>query len=503
MEDAHYVDCPPSPVSLIESLRDVGYSMETAVSDTIDNSITAQARRIWIRFSWNFDDPWVAIVDDGCGMSADQLIEAMRFGSKNPRDTRPVHDLGRFGLGMKTAALSQCRHLTVLSKKARQVAGCEWDLEKISGNNNDQWRLGVLHTNRMEQYSPLSQLYNEYLGEVPSGTIVLWQRMDRIMGQSPAEARERLFDSVMADVRRHLELVFHRYLSPEPGMKKVTVSMNGSELEAFNPFNPKSEATQELDEQRFTLSGEEIAVQPYVLPHHNKVSGPEYERYAMEGGYLQNQGLYIYRNKRLIIKGTWFRLIRKMELNKLIRIRVDIPNTLDHLWKIDVKKSSASPPEAVRAELKQILGAIEIKGRRVYEQRGQRLSAAAKYPVWNRRAAGGSISYEVNREHPMLQQLLRVTPPEQQGLLQNMICLLESKFPVEMFFNDIANKPEQVQNPEFDAARLEGVFDAFVAFWRQIGLSESEIRSTLLSTEPFASNKELAEALLTQRGAVP
>lgn len=70
MEDVRYVNCPPSPLSLIEALRDVGYSMETAVADTIDNSITAGAHRIWIRFSWNFDDPWVAIIDDWSGMLA-------------------------------------------------------------------------------------------------------------------------------------------------------------------------------------------------------------------------------------------------------------------------------------------------------------------------------------------------------------------------------------------------------------------------------------------------
>jgi len=121
-------DLRPDPASLIESMRDIGYSMETAVADLIDNSITAGASNIDIRFSWNDGDPWLAIVDDGYGMDSDELTNAMRLGSKNPLEERDKEDLGRYGLGLKTASFSQCRKLTVISKVGESIEGREWNL---------------------------------------------------------------------------------------------------------------------------------------------------------------------------------------------------------------------------------------------------------------------------------------------------------------------------------------------------------------------------------------
>ncbi len=163
MENDRYLSLAPSPLPLIESLRDIGYSMETAIADIIDNSITAKATNVWIRFSWNFDNPWIAIIDDGYGMTENVLIEAMRFGSKNPRDDRPEDDLGRFGLGMKTASFSQCRHLTVLSKQNRHLSCCDWNLDKIASdyrqNENNEW-LSVYRENNIQDLELLNMLYH-------------------------------------------------------------------------------------------------------------------------------------------------------------------------------------------------------------------------------------------------------------------------------------------------------------------------------------------------------
>jgi hypothetical protein len=355
---------------------------------------------------------------------------------------------------MKTASFSQCRHLTVLSKKNRLISCCDWNLDKIAtdyhDNKTNEWRLGLINPDDIPKHETLHALHQEYLEEINSGTIVMWERIDRIESQNTSMAREKLFNSLLDDARKHLELVFHRFLSPDPGKKRVAIVMNEDELEAFNPFNPNRLATQDLDEHRFSLDGEVILVQPYILPHLNKVSRSEYEKYAGEGDYLQNQGFYIYRNRRLIIKGTWFRLIKKSYLNQLIRIRVDIPNTLDHLWRIDVKKSNATLPESVRKELRQIIGKIEIKGKKVFEQKGQKLPAKVKMPVWNRRAAGGSIIYEINRGYPLIEQLFESISLEQKELLKDLIAVCESNFPADMFFNDFASNPEQIERPEFD-----------------------------------------------------
>lgn len=498
MTKESFINLSPSPASLIASLRDIGYSMETAIADVIDNSITAKASHINIRFAWNSGDPWIGIIDDGRGMTDGELIEAMRFGSMNPSEKRLIDDLGRFGLGMKTASFSQCRHLTVLSKKDIHVSACEWDLEKIAEDEEGRWLLGIIH--EIEQRDTLSSLYNENLLEHETGTIVLWERFDRISDQLSNKHKEKYFNSLIDDVRKHLGLVFHRFISPEPGRKRITISINGDDVEAFNPFNPKNLATQELTEQRFFLDGEKIIVQPYVLPHHNKTSRQEYDQYAGEGGYLHNQGFYIYRNKRLIIKGTWFRLIKKEELNKLIRIKIDIPNTLDHLWKLDVKKSSASPPESIKKELRQVIERIEVAGRKVYKQRGSKLSSTVTTPVWNRKAIGGNIIYEINRGYPLLTRLLDRSSPEQSELIKDLISVFESSFPVDMFFNDVASRPETVERPEFPENHFEKLFDTFVSFWESTGSSTLEIASNFLSTEPFVSQRDLTEAMLKQKG---
>lgn len=497
---SNYIDLAPSPASLVESLRNIGYSIETAVADVIDNSITAGAAQINIRFAWNSGNPWLAIIDDGSGMTKDELIEAMRFGSMNPLEVRTTDDLGRFGLGMKTASFSQCRHLSVVSKKDKQLSCCEWDLDKLTQTDKAGWKLGIIDLTVHHERRILDSVLNEFLANFEHGTIVFWEDIDRVKEHVFLEKQESHFNALIDDIRKHLELVFHRFLSPDPGRKKVTISMNGDDLTAFNPFNPRNLATQELAEQKIVFDGETIIVQPYVLPHNNKVSRQEYDQYSGEGGYLHNQGFYVYRNRRLIIKGTWFRLIKKEELNKLIRVRVDIPNSLDHLWKIDVKKSHASPPETIKNELRQVISKIEVSGRKVYRQRGQKLSTKIKTPVWNRVASGGTISYQINREHLLVKELLDTVHPQQKALVENLIAMFESSFPVDMFFNDIASNPEQMENPRLDVKDLEMLLDIFIQSWVSTGIPKSELSEKLLTTDPFASNQDITRVFLKQRG---
>ena len=493
-------ELPPSPLSLIESLRNLGYSMQTAVADIIDNSISADADEITIDFSWNAGNPWLAITDNGHGMLKEELIGAMRFGSQSPLASRSADDMGRFGLGLKTASLSQCRHLTIMSKKNGQVSCCEWDVDRISQLDNDVWSLSIPDLDEVGQRLVLGSLYQQSLASMDSGTIVLWENIDRISEQGMVERDDSYFNAQIDDTRKHLELVFHRFLSPEDvGKSKVRMMMNRDELAAFNPFNPRNIATQELEKQQFVLNGATIVVQPYVLPHHNKVSKQVYDEYAGEGGYLHNQGFYVYRNKRLIIKGTWFRLMKKEELNKLLRVRVDITNSLDHLWRIDVRKSHASPPEVIRNELRQIIGRIEVSGRRVYRQRGQRLASAVGNPVWNRIAVAGTVSYQLNREHPLLKDLFGNLPPETRTFFENIISMIESSIPVDMFYHDIANHPESLEQPSLREEDLAMLLDIFLESWGASKQQTNEVVRNLLATDPFASNRDMTVKILKNR----
>jgi hypothetical protein len=489
--DNKFLNIQPSPLALVQSLRDIGYSMESAVADIIDNSITAGADNIHVRFAWNEGTPWIAVIDDGCGMSPAELTDAMRLGSKNPQEEREANDLGRFGLGLKTAAFSQCRQLTLISQKDGMTACREWDLDLIEENPDDGWRLRVVEFSNLQQDKIIAGLLPALQVE---GTIVLLRKLDRYDGL------EKKLNSLIEHTRAHIELVFHRFLSPRRGKKRINILLNNDTLTAFNPFNPTHPATQELPVQSIHVEGQSVTVQPYVLPHYNKISRSEYEKYSGTGGYLQNQGFYVYRNRRLIISGTWFRLIKKEELTKLLRVQVDLPNSLDYLWKIDVKKSHASPPEAIRNELKLIIDRIAGAGKRVYRQRGKKLANTVKVPGWTRKAAEGKIIYEINREHPLIGQIQNSLPAEKQQGFRDLIFMLESSFPAELFYSDVAKKPEALSKPEFNEKQFSSLLDIFITKIVNSGVPETELASRLASIDPFAAYPEEVEKLLKQRG---
>lgn len=125
------IDMPPFAPVLMESTRAMGYSLEAAVADIVDNSIAAKADTVKIQFSPYTAVPFVSILDNGCGMTKSEINDAMRYGSQSSLNERESSDLGRFGLGLKTASLSQCRCLTVISKQDRKVEARRWDLDEI------------------------------------------------------------------------------------------------------------------------------------------------------------------------------------------------------------------------------------------------------------------------------------------------------------------------------------------------------------------------------------
>jgi hypothetical protein len=484
----------------MESMRDIGYSLESAIADIIDNCITAQANNVDIRFSWNRGVPWIAIIDDGCGMDSKTLIKAMRFGSSHPKNIRRDDDLGRFGLGMKTASISQCCSLTVISKYNSKISGCNWDLDNIK-KNDCAWNLGVFEEVDLKKNPVIRQLFDEKLNIHASGTIVLWEQMDRIEydGETSNKGNQH-FASILAKTREHLELVFHRYISPSIGQRKVNIFMNNDKLDAFNPFNENNIATKELPEQVISLDGQKIIVQPFVLPHHSKIPKQEYLKYARSDGYLHNQGFYIYRNQRLIINGTWFRLIKKDELNKLIRVRIDIPNSLDHLWKIDVKKSSAFPPANIRNQLKNIIDKIEYEGKKVYHQRGHKHKSKVKDPFWIRKIVSSKVTYQINTEHPLIKYFINNLDKDKITDFNDILLMLQNYFPQDMFFADLASSPEQIQNRKTDNELFERALGLYIESWGGLECVTQEDASEWLLHEPFIYNKAMAQELFIKRG---
>jgi hypothetical protein len=426
---------PPSAASLTASLRDLGYSLETAVADLIDNSISADATDIQI-FCDMSRAPVLVITDNGHGMMEDEVIAAMRHGATDPRKERGPKDLGRFGLGLKTASFSQCRRLTVVSAAKNSHAGAEWSLAQIE--EDDDWFISVLEPDEIAE-----QPFFETLGE--TGTLVIWRDLDRLLEDETGQKRDEIVNEKLAVVERHLSLVFHRFLAGEvKGRRKLSIRINGHPIAAFDPFCRKNEATQMLSEEKVWIDDRPVVMQPYILPHHSRLSASEYDFYQDRSDFISNQGAYVYRNGRLMAWGDWFRLVPKGEATKLARVQIDFPNNLDEAWTIDIKKSRARPPHAVRERLGQIITKIAARSVTVHRGRGQRLFEESAAPFWERYADHGGIRYAVNIQHPLVVSLCTRLTAEDADTLRMVLDSIAASLPVEMIYSDYSTHPHEV-----------------------------------------------------------
>lgn len=435
MEDR--VVLPYAPV-LVESTRSIGYSFETAVADIIDNSISASATDIRICFM-SKEPQWLCIEDNGCGMAENELETAMRYGTYSPSNTRRKDDLGRFGLGLKTASLSQCRKLTVMSKCQGHIVAACWDLDHII--QTGEWSLRFWSDGEVKDLPGYL-----FLEAHESGTVVLWQKFDRLQQESANV--QQTFDEKIELTRKHISLVFHRFLNGDGMSNRISISFNGDPVTGVDPFLTRHPATQPMIEQLLRINGEEIRVKPYILPFASKLSAKDIQSIGGTNDLRQQQGFYIYRNRRLIIWGTWFRLIKQNELGKLARVRVDIPNSLDSIWEIDIKKSKASLPSFIKKNLADIVRSAVGRSERIYKYRGRNIQADDLIHIWNPMDERGVFQYKVNQEFPIFAMLKDHLDETGLSLLDSFIKLLENSFPyADMYYRmakDESGMSEQI-----------------------------------------------------------
>jgi hypothetical protein len=339
----------PSARRLIKSLRDMGYDFAAAVADLVDNSIEARATLVAIDIEFDGDDSWVRIADNGRGMTTAELREAMRYGSE--RDYKK-EDLGKFGLGLKTASMSQCKRLSVASRihpERADVAAFCWDLDHIEKTN--RWEILPL------ERSGLGPAIRRPLRDFP-GTVVLWQKLDRILGYKlpyGESARKRL-SAMCREVEQHLSMVFHRFLSGEVRGKKFKVLVNGNEVTPWDPFSRNEPRTKVLTPVPIRVEHEgvigDVKLEPFVLPHQNDFSSTEaFKRASGPSNWNQQQGFYIYRAGRLIQSGGWCRLRTLDEHTKLARVALSFSPSMDEAFKINVAKMRVQLPMQIREQV--------------------------------------------------------------------------------------------------------------------------------------------------------
>lgn len=358
----------PSAQRLMESLRDIGYDPPTAVADLVDNSIEAGATEVRVDFGFAGADSWVRIADNGRGMSSDEIDEALRYGT---RRSYSKNHLGRFGLGLKTASLGQCRCMTVVSRTKEKPGRLEirrWDLAYIG--EADSWDALKLDSAecRSESTAPLVDT---------SGVVVFWEKLDRILNYrdpSGGWAKES-FARLCKEIEEHLAMVFHRFLSGEAKRKlPLHIFINGNPVEPWDPFARSEPATQTMSSQNliFRHGGRSLTVKvsPYVLPSEFRFSSTQ-ARAVASGPKKWNhqQGFYIYRADRMIQSGGWNRLRTLDEHTKLARIAIDFSPCADAAFRINVAKRSVQMPDEIKNSLTAIASAVVRLASDAYRQR--------------------------------------------------------------------------------------------------------------------------------------
>jgi len=491
---------PPSAAALSESLRGVGYSVETALADLVDNSISAEARNVWISIGSVTGVARVAVVDDGSGMSREVVLQAMRPGSRSPLETRDAQDLGRFGLGLKTASFSHCRCLSVATREANSaVYSLRWDLDLVA--STDRWQL-------VEGLDPDLAQELDVIRRLPperGATLVMWSHVDQVP-QLTGTQRQRA--ELLSRIRGHLGMVFHRFLEE----KRLTIHLgldpdplaNGA-ITPWNPFVP--DRSHLLPGEMVRVGGIWCSFKGYVLPHRDRCTEQEWEEAAGPGGWVAQQGFYVYRNQRMLVDGDWLRLNRgwrKDELYKLARIQLDFDSHLDSHWKIDIKKSRATPPKELKDKLRDLAMRVRQESERVFAHRGSRRRRASYagptndvVPVWQVSSSTDSLRFRINRDHPLVRCAL-----EDSSRTEGVLQLLEKHVPAARIWLEMNRQADITHREEsFTEAEARGAIgDLFAYLVESCDFSLPQARERILDTEPFDQHSDVVDAVLAELG---
>lgn len=497
---ANYRPNPPDPYMLMDSMRSIGYSFESAICDIIDNSLSARATKIWLLASPDPANPYIGILDNGCGMTSDELYKAMRYGN-DKSIKRDAYDLGRFGLGLKSASLSQCRVLTVLSKKNGEVCGYSWDEDHIKETR--QWEVLEFSIEECEK-EPFFDLLNSQ----EKGTLVLWKNFD-VLRKESGKKFNRDFTSKLASVSEKIRLVYHRFMGKETsdGPKvKTDFFFNGRKLEPLDPFlrnNPQTRVEKagiisEADGHGCT---HQITIQPFILPFQKTLSEEDMEMMGGVQKMISMQGFYIYRNYRLINYGTWFGMNPKNELSKYARIMIDIPTALDDIWGIDVKKEKATIPSEVKPHLEKLLDAsLEGSKRRVKKR--ILTSHDKEEQIW---ATGsdrdGKVYIEINQNNPFVQSFYENLSEEGKKQFKILIKAISQSIPytaIYSFLADQAITTAPTDNEQMALCRAEAL-----VYLRQLTERDPNVErciSKVVNTEPYSLIPEIERFLRQNNG---
>ena len=470
---------PPNPSATITSLRAVGYKIEAAVADLIDNSITANAKNIWITAEWNNGDPWISFLDDGDGMIEAALISAMVVGSSDPMLRREPADLGRFGLGLKTASFSQAMVLNVFSLTIGNtlVDRC-WNLDHV--RDTREWEL------LRDVICPDQGLINN-LNSNGHGTLVVWQKLDRYEAAGSLEdGTETHFYRALDEIKVELGILFHRYISGRTvNDRRIKIYMNGTDensaVKAWDPFL-RIRFDQVTEKQPLDpLDPNSAQIFGIILPHKDQIRDEStFQELSRPGDLTRLQGFYVYRADRLLCYGDWLNLagpdgkkFRREEVYRLARVGIEIQNFDDDTWKIDIKKSMATPPSRMRKAIESYAHMVREKAKKVYWHRANvgtkptHDSIAAEVPVWKDFGRFNQLRYEINRSHDLIESFIsdcHILGPR----LEKLFKLIERAVPIEKIYvqstsPDFSSLPDsEIEMDDATSSDFRALYDRYL-----------------------------------------
>ena len=434
------VDASPPAKAHIATLSKIGYDFNTAVSDIIDNSITANAQNIYIEFELINHSASLFIIDDGDGMIESDLIANMSIGCKDPSDDRTAGDLGRFGAGLKTASFSQAEILSVISStKDTAIAAAVWDKNIVKKTN--RWDLKVLDPAEIVPLMP------ENYRSIEKGTIVRWDNITSIRHLSHSHDAQQQIDTLCAGLHSHVGLFFHRFL-PKEGA--VRIKINNRAVEAIDPFMRRLPGSEELQSTSFRTGADKnkdkVHISAYRLPFFTNMKPKDLDFYGGQSHITQTQGLYIYREKRLIVAGGWMGMNkRSSNLTGLCRIQVDVPSSLDDEWSTDVKKSSLQIPFKVKEKIKQLMATPCESSKRSHTHRATK-EKANNYWLINVNKDSGITSYEIDPVNSEIRALMENLHTSSKQKMVRYLSQLAAAFPVMHVFNTLSESYKNISS---------------------------------------------------------
>ncbi|RAJ82824.1 histidine kinase/DNA gyrase B/HSP90-like ATPase [Streptomyces sp. PsTaAH-137] len=312
------------------------HSLPTALADLVDNSVDAGATDTLIRIVRNAGRLCsLYVVDNGSGIAAEAIDDAMTLGGH--RKYRPG-DLGRFGIGLKAASFSQARRLTLLSRNQRgQAVGRQWEL----GPHQSGFLCGVV-----PEHFAAGELAREW--NLPQGagqTVVRWDEVTGFPATDDPARVEEYISRTLVEIRQHLGLVMHRLLAARRlkiwiEVEEAETGECGSRFE-ISPLDPfgymrsgKSGWPKNLVGQADGLT---LSMRCHIWPGRSQL--PEFN---LPGGADSRQGLYFYRNDRLLHAGGWEGIHAGDRRLRLARVEIDIEDDTIGLFRMNPEKSKVS-----------------------------------------------------------------------------------------------------------------------------------------------------------------